>query len=203
MSPRLCPALSCSAFPLPVNFLGGSEGDYGLAVAVDGSGNVCVSGYSDATWGSPVQAYTGSWDAFAAKLDSDGNLPGIAISGTTGEVNCEVLGDVTLDLFDIGETPCGSTTSDGAGAYTLTAPESGTYTITAGKTDFQDRTQQVVVGTDPVTLDFLAETGLIPKGAEMSYVLTCVNHWLYPEGECGLEMSTVLAVVNAWLYPQT
>lgn len=26
LSPRLCPALSCSAFPLPVNFLGGSEG---------------------------------------------------------------------------------------------------------------------------------------------------------------------------------
>jgi len=94
-----------------------------------------------------------------------------------------------------------SDTSDGSGNYALAAPYSGTFTVEAGKADFRDRTQQVVVATDPVTLDFMAETGLIPNGAEMSYVLTCVNHWLYPVPPCGLEMSTVLAVVNAWLYP--
>jgi hypothetical protein len=55
-------------------FLGSSGEDRGFSVAVDGSGNVYVSGYSNATWGSPKRAYTGDYDAFAAKLDGSGNL---------------------------------------------------------------------------------------------------------------------------------
>ena len=53
-------------------FLGSSGTDYGNAVAVDGSGNVYVAGRSYATWGSPVNPYSGGADAFAAKLNSRG-----------------------------------------------------------------------------------------------------------------------------------
>jgi hypothetical protein len=56
-------------------FLGGPGWDEGTPIAVDGSGNVYATGFSDAAWGtSPVRAYTGGNDAFVAKLDSSGNL---------------------------------------------------------------------------------------------------------------------------------
>ena len=37
---------------------------------MDGGGNVYVTGDSDGTWGSPVRAYTGGTDTFAAKVDN-------------------------------------------------------------------------------------------------------------------------------------
>ncbi len=65
-------------------FLGGSGYDFGRAIAVDASGNVYVGGYSNVTWGSPVRAYTASFDAFAAKLDSSGNLVWNTFLGGSG-----------------------------------------------------------------------------------------------------------------------
>jgi Calx-beta domain/Beta-propeller repeat len=55
-------------------FLGGSDYDFGYAVALDLSGSVYVAGYSTVTWGSPIRAYSGAGDAFAAKLDPTGKL---------------------------------------------------------------------------------------------------------------------------------
>ncbi|WP_158269791.1 SBBP repeat-containing protein [Desulfonatronum sp. SC1] len=50
-------------------FLGGSGFDEGRGIAADGKGNVYLTGFSDASWGSPVRGYTATgYDAFAAKL---------------------------------------------------------------------------------------------------------------------------------------
>jgi hypothetical protein len=65
-------------------FLGSSANDYGYGIAVDGSGNVYLAGYSYAAWGSPVRAYTGDYDAFAAKLDSSGTLTWHTFLGGSG-----------------------------------------------------------------------------------------------------------------------
>jgi hypothetical protein len=50
-------------------FMGSSSDDGGLGIAVDRSGNVYVSGASDATWGTPIKGTSGG---FVAKLDSRG-----------------------------------------------------------------------------------------------------------------------------------
>jgi hypothetical protein len=55
-------------------FLGSEANNWGYDVAVDGNGNVYVTGYSEATWGSPVNPYAGDEDVFVAKLNSSGVL---------------------------------------------------------------------------------------------------------------------------------
>ena len=65
-------------------FMGSTMLDYVRGLAVDGSGNVYVAGRSDATWGSPVNAYAGS-DAFSAKLNSNGLLLWNTFMGSTAE----------------------------------------------------------------------------------------------------------------------
>jgi len=127
------------------------------------------------------------------------------ITGVTGEVNCELLGDVTVGLFEVGSsTLITGTTSAVDGSYVLSVPASGTYDVVASKDGFRDEAQAnvaVVLGNND--LDFRGETGLIPNAPDVFYVLDCVNHWLYPEGDCGLTVFKVLDVVNAWLYPIT
>jgi hypothetical protein len=53
-------------------FLGGTGIDFGQGIALDASGNSYVTGYSDASWGSPLNDYAGGYDAFVAKLDANG-----------------------------------------------------------------------------------------------------------------------------------
>ena len=55
------------------SFYGSSFGDYGYGIAVDTDGNIYVTGQSNATWGSPLNPYSGGGDTVILKLDSSGN----------------------------------------------------------------------------------------------------------------------------------
>lgn len=56
------------------SFLGGEGYDTGYGIAVDAAGFVYVTGSSNANWGDPVIDLTVGYDAFATKLDPDGNV---------------------------------------------------------------------------------------------------------------------------------
>ncbi len=55
-------------------FLGGPGRDQANSLSLDSSGNIYVAGNSNAGWGSPVNAYSGSYDIVVAKLDTAGTL---------------------------------------------------------------------------------------------------------------------------------
>lgn len=55
-------------------YLGDKRDDFAEAIAVDQRGNVYLAGWSDTTWGSPVNPYAGNQDAFVAKIDRNGVL---------------------------------------------------------------------------------------------------------------------------------
>ncbi len=49
-------------------FLGSASYDIAYGIALDTSGNLYVAGWSGATWGTPVNPWTGGYDAFVAKF---------------------------------------------------------------------------------------------------------------------------------------
>jgi hypothetical protein len=99
------------AYPLMIDptlqwhtFMGSSSGDYGNAIAVDGTGNVYVAGSSDVTWGTtPVDAFAGGWDVFAAKLDSSGSLQWNTFMGSaSGDEGYAIAVDGTGNVYVAG-----------------------------------------------------------------------------------------------------
>ena len=55
-------------------FLGSLSDDAQTHIAVDRSGDVYMAGWSEATWGSPINPHSGDRDAFVAKLNRNGEL---------------------------------------------------------------------------------------------------------------------------------
>ena len=66
-------------------FLGGSGFDSAYGIAVDSDGNLYVTGTSNATWGSPVNAFSGGYDVFVAKLSNTGALVWNTFLGASGD----------------------------------------------------------------------------------------------------------------------
>jgi len=71
----------------------GDSGDvYGNSIAVDGSGNSYIAGYTNAQL---AGTYLGSNDAYIAKYDTNGNQVWVQQFGTTGDDRADA---VTVDL---------------------------------------------------------------------------------------------------------
>ncbi|MEW6364655.1 MAG: SBBP repeat-containing protein [Acidobacteriota bacterium] len=85
------------------SFLGGTGGDYGSGIAVDGAGNAYVTGQSGAAWGSPVRAFTGENDAFAAKLNAGGSvLWGTFLGGSQDDEGRGICVDTSRNAYVAG-----------------------------------------------------------------------------------------------------
>ncbi len=103
-------------------FLGGLDWDGGAAIAVDGSGNIYVAGHSGDTWGSPVRAYTASTDAFAAGLDSSGNLAWNTFLGGSGsEYGNAIAVDGSDNVYVAGDSD--ATWGSPVRAYSSSVPD--------------------------------------------------------------------------------
>ena len=75
-------------------YAGSSLDEFGAGVAVDSSGNVFLTGWSDETWGSPILPHSGGRDNFVAKLNSTGELEWNTFLGPVGEIQAN---EIALD----------------------------------------------------------------------------------------------------------
>jgi hypothetical protein len=137
----------------------------------------------------------------ATKLDLD--LEGMVaqISGVTCEVNCDILGSVTIELFAAGDdTVIGGTTSDGSGNYVLPVLAAGAYDVVASKIGFRDASRNnvaIVVGVN--TLDFKGDYGIVPDTIDLDYFLNCMNQYLEDWGDCSVNLDKFLEAMNSYL----
>jgi hypothetical protein len=84
-------------------FLGGSGHDSGSALVIDASGNLYVTGASDATWGWPATPLAGGQDGFVARLDTNGALQFNTFLGGTGtEGGDDIALDTNGDCYVLG-----------------------------------------------------------------------------------------------------
>ena len=87
-------------------FIGGSWGTNEVqGITADGSGNVYVTGSSPITWGTPINAYVGSYDTFVAKFDNDGELLWNTFIGSSGEdVGRGIVVDSNGNIYIVGDS---------------------------------------------------------------------------------------------------
>jgi hypothetical protein len=90
-------------------FLGGSSGDGGYAISVDGSGNAYITGYAGSTdFPTTSGAYdtTGGGDAFITKLDSSGSalIYSTYLGGSSSEVGRGIAVDGSGNAYVTGTT---------------------------------------------------------------------------------------------------
>jgi hypothetical protein len=120
-------------------FYGGTGFDVGLSIAVDGSSNVYLSGYSSASWqgdgaASPLQAYSGSNDIMVLKLNSSGTYQWHTFHGSSGgnDYGYAIAVDGSANVYVAGASNANWGGTVGAG-YPHHSYSGGSYNIMALK----------------------------------------------------------------------
>jgi hypothetical protein len=91
-------------------FYGSASSTVGYGIAVDGSGNIFVSGESDASWNGPalqppLHAYSGDFDVVILKLNSSGAYQWHTYYGSTSfDVGSAIAADGSGNVFVTGES---------------------------------------------------------------------------------------------------
>jgi hypothetical protein len=84
-------------------FLGGDGEEFPNAIARDASGNIYITGPSDATWGSPIRSFGGFIDAYVAKLNSSGGLLWMTfLGGTEYDESYDIAVDSGGNVYVVG-----------------------------------------------------------------------------------------------------
>jgi hypothetical protein len=86
-------------------FLGSSANDFFDRITLDGTGNIYVTGFSAASWGSPLHPFSGMLDILVAKLDNNGNLLWNTFWGSEyEEYNHDIVLGTTGNIFIAGSS---------------------------------------------------------------------------------------------------
>ncbi|MCX7854308.1 MAG: SBBP repeat-containing protein, partial [Caldilineales bacterium] len=91
-------------------FYGSSSGDIGYGIAVDRSGKVYITGYSDATWqgdggANPLHAHSGSYDVVVLKLTDAGAYQWHTFYGSSsGDIGYGIAVDGSGNVYITGES---------------------------------------------------------------------------------------------------
>lgn len=133
-------------------FLGGTGSDVGSGgVSIDGLGNIIVAGKSNATWGSPVNAYTASNDSFVVKINESLNTPSVTpsvtVSATPTSTVTETITPTPTMTASISPTSTLSPTPTPTSSPWPTSP-TATVTLTPSPTSTQ-------TGQLPLIRDFI------------------------------------------------
>lgn len=114
-------------------FFGCSGQDIGDGIALNSQGDIFISGWSAAAWGSPWRAFSGGLsDAFAVKLDNAGTMLWNTFLGSSGGIGPDDDYGNTLALDPVGNIYVGGD-SDAAWGSPIRAFTTNTHDVFAAK----------------------------------------------------------------------
>jgi len=174
-------------------FIGGNSDDFGLGIAVDGSGNINLTGYSYYTWGNPVNSFSGLCDAFVAKISDSTNISINITKPNGGELwpidsmrnitwtSTGAVGNVKIEYSTNNGSSWSTITSstDNDGIYSLIVPNTKSSNclvriseIDGSPSDTSDSTFSIVdsIPTYKITLDrenlYFGSTGNVSTNSQ-------------------------------------